>query len=191
MHDRKFDRPRCPDLVPVDQVEKTILLIRGQRVILDADLAKLYGVPTERLNQQVRRNQGRFPADFMFHLTKDEKLEVLANCKHLSGLRFSQALPLAFTEHGAIMAASVLNTQRAVEASIFVVRAFVKIREVLVAHKELALKLAELEFRVKGHDEQILAIVEAIRQLMAPSDTPGERIGFRVKERRAFFADDN
>ncbi len=152
-------------IVPVERVERTILLIRSQKVILDSDLSKLYGVTTKRLNQQVKRNSDRFPEDFMFQLTTKEKAEVVANCNHLSQLRFSPALPHAFTEHGAIMAASVLNTPRAIEASIFVVRAFVRLRQMLVTHKDLALKLSELERKIEKHDESIQAIFEAIRQL--------------------------
>ena len=170
-------------LVPrinVEHVEKTILTIRGHKVILDADLASLYGVNTKRLNQQVRRNSDRFPEDFLFQLTAEEKAEVVANCDHLSNLKFSPALPLAFTEHGAIMAASVLNTQQAIEASIFVVRVFVRLREILATHKRLARKLKELEARVGEHDEQIQVIFEAIHQLMTPPDTPPKKIGFQV-----------
>ena len=107
-------------LIPVERVEEAIILIRGQKVILDSDLARLYGVSTKRLNQQVKRNSDRFPEDFMFQLTKKEKLEVVANCDHLSLLKFSPVLPYVFTEHGAIMAASVLNTPRAIETSIFI-----------------------------------------------------------------------
>jgi hypothetical protein len=169
--------------VPIQRIERSILFLRGQRVILDADLANLYGVTTKRLNEQVRRNRGRFPEDFMFRLTADEKAEVVANCDHLSRLRFSPALPYAFTEHGVIMAASVLNTPRAIEASIFVVRAFVKLREMLAAHKELARKLEELEARLGEHDEQIEAIFEAIRQLMVPPEQPRKKIGFEVSEK--------
>ena len=146
-----------------------------------------HGVTTKRLNQQVRRNSHRFPQDFMFHLTKEEKAQVVANCNHLSRLKFSRSLPHAFTEHGAIMAASVLNTPRAIEASIFVVRAFVKLREVLATHKQLARKFAELEKRIKDHDEQIEAIFEAIRQLMTPPEKPTRKIGFGVKEKRAAY----
>ena len=170
-------------LVPrinVEHVGKTILTIRGHKVILDADLASLYGVNTKRLNQQVRRNSDRFPEDFLFQLTAEEKAEVVANCDHLSNLKFSPALPLAFTEHGAIMAASVLNTQQAIEASIFVVRVFVRLREILAAHKRLAHKLKELEARVGDHDEQIQVIFEAIHQLMTPPDKPSKKIGFEV-----------
>jgi hypothetical protein len=172
-------------LVPLELVERTILFVRGQKVILDADLAKLYGVTTKRLNQQVNRNRGRFPVDFMFQLTEEEKAEVVANCDHLSKLKFSPVLPYAFTEHGAIMAASVLNTQRAIEASIFVVRAFVQIREMIGTHRELARKLSELEQRFEDHDEKIEAIFEAIRQLMTPPDRPKKKIGFEIKDPKA------
>ncbi len=173
---------RKQSLIPVESVEKTILIVRGQKVILDADLAKIYGVSTKRLNEQVKRNRDRFPQDFMFRLTSEEKAEVVANCDHLSTLKYSRALPHAFTEHGAIMAATVLNTRRAIEASIFVVRAFVRLREVLATHKELARKLAELEQNLESHDQQIRTIFEAIRQLMTPSESTKRKIGFEVKE---------
>ena len=122
-------------LVPRERMEQTILLIRGHRVMLDADLAHLYGVTTKRLNEQVKRNRNRLPTDFMFQLTSKEKAEVVANCDHLTKLKFSPAKPLAFTEHGAVMVASVLNSKRAIEVSIYVVRAFVKVREVLGSHR--------------------------------------------------------
>jgi len=147
----------------------------------DSDLARLYGVTTKRLNEQVRRNLGRFPEDFMFPLTDEEKAEVVANCDHLSKLKFSPVLPSAFTEHGAIMAASVLNTPRAIEASVFVVRAFVKLREMISNHVQMAIKLSELEDRLQGHDEKFDQVFAAIRQLMAPGP-PRKRIGFEVDE---------
>lgn len=172
--------PNIQAMVPVERIESRILLLRGQKVMLDSDLADLYGVSTKRLNEQVKRNQGRFPADFMFKLTTKEKAEVVANCDHLQTLKFSPGLPHAFTEHGAIMVASVLNTPRAIEVSVFVVRAFVKLREMLGAHKELAGKLAELESRVEAHDEHITALFEAIRQLMEPPPKTTRRIGFAV-----------
>ena len=174
-------------LVPVERVERTILLVRGQKVILDADLAKLYGVTTKRLNQQVKRNSARFPEDFMFKLTQKEKDKVVANCNHLSNLRFSPALPHAFTEHGAIMAASVLNTSHAIESSIFVVRAFVRLRQILATHTELARKLLEIEKHLKNHDQQIQIIFEAIHQLMAPPEKPKKKIGFTVKEKQKAY----
>lgn len=146
--------------------------------MLDADLARLYGVTTKRLNEQVKRNRGRFPEDFMFRLTAPEKAEVVANCDHLQRLKFSPALPHAFTEHGAIMLASVLNSRRAIEVSVYVVRAFVRFRRLLSTHRELAQKLAELERKVQGHDEHIRSLFEAIRQLMASPEPQRRRIGF-------------
>jgi hypothetical protein len=165
--------------IAAGKIEGSILLIRGQRVMLDSELAALYGVTTKRLNQQVHRNLERFPDDFMFQLTETEREQVVANCNHLSKLKFSPTLPYAFTEHGAIMAASVLNSEKAVKVSVYVVRAFVKLREVLATHKELAGKLAELERKLQKHDTQILTLVEAIRQLLEPPPAPKrKRIGF-------------
>lgn len=151
--------------------------------MIDADLAALYDVETKRLNQQVKRNIDRFPADFMFRITRRERDEVVANCDHLSRLKFASAMPYAFTEHGALMAASVLNTTRAVEVSVFVVRAFVQLRETLGAHKELAKRLDELESRIErkfsSHDQALAGILEAIRNLMTPPESAKKRrIGF-------------
>ena len=169
------------DFVLVDQIEPCILLIRGQRVMLDADLAELFGATTKALNQAVKRNPERFPRDFRFPLTDAEKQEVVTNCDHLARLKFSRTLPYAFTEHGAIMAANVLNTTRAIETSVYVVRAFVKLRELLSTHKELAGKLAELERKVGSHDTAIQSLVTAIRRLMEPPPTTlRSRIGFHV-----------
>src|SRR5882762_193106 len=128
-------------LVPIELVQRVILLIRRERVILDADLAALYSVSTKRLNEQVKRNRSRFPADFMFQLTADEKAEVVANCDHLRRLKFSPNLPYVFTEHGTIMAANVLNSERAVEASVEIVRAFVRLRQLLASNAELSRRL--------------------------------------------------
>jgi hypothetical protein len=145
-------------------------------VIIDADLAALYGVPTKRLNEQVRRNAGRFPEDFSFQLSPTDKAEVVANCDHLARLRFSPSLPHAFTEHGAIMAANVLNSERAVAMSVHVVRAFVRLRELVAAHKDLVKRLDELETR---YDEQFKVVFDAIRELMAPpAPKPKRKIGF-------------
>jgi hypothetical protein len=167
-------------LVPTDQVRRGILTIRGQKVMLDADLAELYGVTTRRLNEQVKRNRGRFPADFMFRLTAEEKAEVVAKCDHLRRLRFSPTVPYAFTEHGALMLASVLNSPVAVEVSLQIVRVFIRLREVVRSHKELRRRLAALEQRYEAQDAQIQGIFAAIRALMEPP--PGaarRRIGFR------------
>lgn len=169
-------------LLPTELIETRILLIRGQKVMIDTDIAVLYGVSTKVLNQAVKRNIERFPLDFMFELTSQEKEEVVTNCDHLKKLKFSPNFPKAFTEHGAIMLASVLNSPRAVEASIYVVRAFVRLREILDSHKDLAQKLKELESKFEGHDEQIRDIIEAINQLLLPPEKPKRQMGFQVKE---------
>jgi hypothetical protein len=158
----------------------SLVLIRGQKVILDSDLAELYGVATKRLNEQVRRNIERFPADFMFQLTKQEKTEVVTDCDHLRKLKFSPVLPYAFTEHGAIMAASILKSDCAIQTSIFVVRAFVRLKQMLASTETLAAKVKRLEKAVGSHSKQIVAIVDAIQSLMpAPEDPPREPFGFR------------
>ena len=170
-------------LAPIAEVEDRILLIRGHKIILDADLAALYGVTTKRLNQQVNRNQERFPEDFAFSLTPTEKAEVVAKCNHLHNLKFSNVTPRAFTEHGAVMAASVLNTPVAVRASLFVVRAFVRMRSMVDAHKEIAGIVEKLIQRVGMHDEQIRGLFDAIRELMTPPPPkPKPRIGYRVAD---------
>ena len=174
-------------LVPVEAIAQAILMLRGQRVILDADLARLYGVTTKSLNQAVKRNASRFPEDFVFRLNDEEKSEVVTNCDRFDNLKHSTALPNAFTEHGALMAASVLNTPRAVEVSVYVVRAFIRLREILYSHADLAHKLDELEARVDRHDDEIGALIEAIRQLLAPPDAPDRKLGFRLKERRGRY----
>ena len=166
------------------RIERVILTIRGQRVLLDADLAALYGVSTRVLNQAVKRNQDRFPEDFMFRLTEAEKAEVITVCDHLRPLRFSASLPHAFTEHGAIMLASVLSTPIAVQASVHVVRAFVRLREVLATHKDLARTLEALE---QIYDAQFKGVFDAIRQLMAPPAKAPRSIGFRVEEGRPVY----
>ena len=163
-------------IVPEERIARGILLIRGHKVLLDADLAELYGVTTKRLNEQVKRNPERFPEDFLFPLSAEEKAQVVANCDHLQRLKFSPALPNAFTEHGAIMAASVLNTPRAVEMSVFVVRTFVRLRQMLATNAQLARKLAALE---KKYDTQFQVVFDAIRELMTPPEPKKKRpIGF-------------
>ena len=167
-------------LVPTDRVQRGILTIRGQKVMLDADLADLYGVTTKRLNEQVKRNRERFPADFMFPLTAEEKAEVVAKCDHLNRLKFSPTLPYAFTEHGALMLASVLNSPAAVQVSLQIVRVFVRLRETIRSRKEFRRRLAALEQKYDAQDSQIQEIFAAIRSLMEPlPGGPGRRIGFR------------
>lgn len=168
-----------PSLIPEPRVEELILELRRQRVLLDADLARLYGVTTKALNQAVKRNAERFPADFMFQLTADEKEEVVTNCDHLANLKYSASLPFAFTEHGALMAASVLNSPRAVDVSVAVVRAFVRLRMLMASHAELARKIANME---KKYDAQFKVVFDAVRRLMTPPATPRRRIGFTIKD---------
>lgn len=162
-------------------VESRILVLREQKVILDSDLAELYGVPVKRLNEQVKRNQERFPADFMFRLSMEEsdslRSQIATSKPGRGGRRYS---PFAFTEHGAIMAATVLNSERAVEMSVFVVRAFVRLRELLATNQQLASKIDELEQRLDTHDASIQELIEAIRELMAPEPATGRSIGFQL-----------
>jgi len=195
---RKPSRPTTSTaIVPVGRIERSIFLVRGEKVILDADLAMLYGVPTKRLNEQVRRNRDRFPDDFMFRLSWAETRVSVSHLATLSreetgqGSRSQFATlrrgwnikyrPYAFTEHGAIMAATVLNSPRAVQVSVYVVRAFLRLRQMLGQHKELSVKLADLERKVGEHDQNIVALIQAIRRLMAPPpEAPRKRIGFRA-----------
>jgi hypothetical protein len=164
------------EMVEVQQIEQAILWLRGQRVMLDTDLAALYGVPTKVLNQAVKRNRERFPRDFMFRLTRREKLKVVTDCDHLARLKFSTTLPFAFTEHGAIMLASLLNSPTAIEVSLQVVRTFVRLREILASHAELSRRLDELE---KRHDRQFTQVFAVLRDLLArPDDLEPKRIGF-------------
>jgi len=159
-------------------IEKRIFLIRGHRVILSIDLAELYGVEPKVLNQAVKRNIERFPADFMFQLTNQEFANLKSQIVTSSWGGLRRAMPYAFTEHGAIMVASVLNSPRAIEISVYVIRAFVRLREYLSSHAKLAQKLTELEKKIETHDEAIQALIDAIRQLMAPPDKPRRRIGY-------------
>jgi ORF6N domain len=171
-------------IILVDQIETLIRVIRGQTVMLDSDLAALYDVPTKVLNRQVKRNLERFPGDFCFELTQEEFESLrcqIGTSKGRGGRRYK---PFVFTEHGAIMAASVLSSPQAVEVSVFVVRAFVKLRELALTHKELAQKLNELEKKVGSHDDAIRQLISAIRQLMTPpiEPKPKRRIGFKAQD---------
>ena len=164
------------DLIPVERIENKIFLIRGHKVMLDKDLAELYGVPTKVFNQAVKRNKKRFPENFMFQLSNEEKNELVTNCHLFNRLKHSTVLPYAFTEHGALMSANILNSERAIEASILVVEAFVRLREMVLTHKELAHKLNVLEAK---YDKQFDVVFEAIRQLMAPPPVQTKsKIGF-------------
>jgi len=162
--------------IPVERIEKAILLVRGQKVMLDRDLAVLYGVETRVLNQAVRRNIKRFPLDFMFELTREEIMRI-SQIVISSEIKYSRRVH-AFTEQGVAMLSSVLNSERAIEVNIAIMRVFVRLREMMGTHKELAFKLVELEERLEGHDEQIRSIFEAIRQLMMPPEPTKKKIGF-------------
>jgi phage regulator Rha-like protein len=165
-------------LISAERIVRAILSIRGEKVMLDSDLAELYGVETKALNQAVKRNLDRFPPDFMFQLTVTEKNEAVTNCDHLIQLKYSPSLPYAFTEHGALMLANVLNSERAAQTSVQVVRAFVRLRQMLASNAELARKLAALENK---YDAQFKVVFDAIRQLMSPPAKPKREIGFHVK----------
>lgn len=167
------------NVVLPERIERAILIVRGHKVLLDADLAALYGVETRRLNEQVRRNIDRFPDDFRFQLTGREfdnlKSQIATSSAGWGGKR---KLPMVFTEHGALMAASVLNSPKAVAMSILVVRAFVKLRNILATHRHLAAKLDELERKLSTHDEQFVVLFDAIRTLMEAPEPTRKRIGF-------------
>lgn len=190
--------PATAKIVPAERIQSRILVLRGQRVLLDADLAAIYEVPTSQLNQAVKRNVSRFPEDFMFQLTKEEAEQVRSKSQSvtLSTLRSQTVtsnearrggrryLPFAFTEHGAVQLSNILRSDRAIEMGIAVVRAFVQLRALMVDHKTLRAKLAELDARVGAHDEQLAAIVEAIRELAVPVEPADKRkIGYHVGNR--------
>jgi hypothetical protein len=171
-------------LIPAEMIERRIYMIRSQKVMLDRDLAELYGVSTGRLNEQVKRNRKRFPDDFMFRLSKVE-LEnwtsqfAISNSSLKMGLRRP---PYAFTEHGVAMLSSVLNSDRAIEVNIAIVRAFVRLREVIASHKDLARRMADLERQQKTQGEDIAAVFQAIQRLLEPPKKPTRRIGFQRPE---------
>ena len=174
-----------PAVAPAVMIENLILTIRGQRVMLDSDLARIYRVTTGRLNQALKRNSKRFPADFAFQLTRQELVALISQSViSKTGRGGRQTPPWVFTEHGAIMLASVLNSPLAIEASVRVVRAFVYLREQLASNKKIAQKFAELENRLDSQDESIATLFEAIRQLLEPAEPgqPRREIGFHVKD---------
>jgi hypothetical protein len=181
-------------IIPIAKIERLIFLIRGQRVMLDRDLAILYGVPTKVLNQAVKRNKDRFPEDFMFQLTEQEgkkwwteMMDVRLRSQNVT-LKRGQHMkywPYAFTEHGILMLSSVLNSERAIRVNIAIMRAFMRLRKILESHAELARKLEELE---KKYDSQFRVVFDAIRQLMAPKEAANKRIGFQLREKRAAYS---
>jgi hypothetical protein len=171
------------EIIPIERVVQSIRWIRGQKVLLDSHLATLYGVTTGNLNKAVKRNADRFPSDFMFQLKSEE----LANLKFQFGISSwggrRRSRPYVFTEQGIAMLSSVLNSERAIKVNIAIMRAFVKLRQLIDTNRELARKFSELERRVGKHDQEIATVLEAIRQLMAPPEKPRREIGFHVREK--------
>jgi len=176
--------------VPVEVVKGKIYLIRGQKVLLDSDLAEMYGVETKRLNEQVRRNKSRFPADFMFQLDENEYKGLRSQFATLKGTRGSHRkyLPHVFTEQGIAMLSSVLHSEPAVQVNIAIMRAFVQMRELAASNRELAGKFAELESRVGQHDEAIRTLLATIRQMMREPSARDKQIGFKVKESAGIYS---
>jgi len=170
------------EIVPIGQIAKSILVLRGQRVMLDRDLAVLYGVQTRVLNQAVKRNSDRFPEDFVFTLSREEIQRISQTVTSSASLKFSKQAR-AFTEQGVAMLSSVLRSDSAIRVNVAIMRTFVRLRQTLESNRELAQKFSELERRVGKHDDEIAAILEAIRQLMAPPEKPRREIGFHVRER--------
>jgi phage regulator Rha-like protein len=172
-------------LVPEEIIESKILLIRGKKVMLDRDLAVLYGVETKTLNQAVKRNFQRFPDDFMFQLSVEEAQELLrSQFVTLKRGQHYKYMPYVFTENGVAMLSSVLNSERAIQVNIQIMRAFTRLREIMASHKNLARRLADLE---KKYDNQFKVVFEAIRQLMTPPVKPKRKIGFQLKEKQARY----
>ena len=166
-------------LIPIERVEQAIYLIRGQKVMLDRDLAALYGVETKVLNQAVKRNATRFPEDFMFRLSSEEKNELVTICDRFETLKHSTAFPFAFTEQGVAMLSGVLKSDRAIEVNIAIMRTFVKLRQMLESNEELSRRLEELESK---YDDQFRMVFDAIRELMIPPEPEKRPIGFHVRE---------
>lgn len=174
------------ELIPHEMIEQRIFLLRGQKVMIDRDIAELYGVETKYLNRQVKRNSLRFPPEFMFQVNGGEKAELVTICHRFRTMKHSSVLPCAFTEHGVAMLASVLNSERAIKISISIIKTFVKLREIISTHKALAAKLNELERRMEKHDEHIKVVFDVLRELMAQPEPKEKKIGF-VKERKAVY----
>lgn len=171
--------PNNSAIIPIDRIAQSILLIRGEKVMLDVDLAYLFGVTTKQLNQQVKRNRSRFPEDFMFQLTEVEKEKVVTICDHLRNkLKYSPHLPYAFSEHGALMLANVIKSEVAIEASIQIVRTFIKLRKLLETKEELSQKMRELESK---YDNQFAIVFEYLKELMTPPEKPQKPIGFKYQ----------
>ena len=172
------------DLIPHEIIEARIYIIRGKKVMIDRDLATLYEVETKVLNQAVKRNIKRFPEDFMFRLTVVEKNELVTNCDRFQTLKHSSVTPYAFTENGVAMLSSILNSERAIQVNIQIMRTFTKIREMLLNHQELKLQIEKIEQRVEGHEQYFKIVFDALKQLMEPDITSSKKIGFYIEEKK-------
>ncbi len=170
-------------IVPKEVIMSKILIIRDQKVIIDRDLAELYGVETKRLNEQVKRNIKRFPLNFMFQLTKAEKDQVVANCDHLQKLKFSPSLPYAFTEHGTMMLANVINSDKAIDVSIQIIETYVKMREMLTDNLSVKLEIEEIKKKLSNHSKNIELVFDYLDELNQKLDTPEQndrkKIGYK------------
>jgi phage regulator Rha-like protein len=166
--------------IPDEMVISKIFIVRGKKVMIDTDLAELYAVPTKRLNEQVKRNIRRFPGDFMFQLDQEEKQSLLESHAHLKKLKYSLNLPFAFTEHGVVMLASVLNSERAIEVNVQIVRIFTRMREMLLTHKDILIKLEKLEKKAVQHDGDIRLIFKYLKELLTLPTEPMRKIGFKI-----------
>jgi len=171
-------------LVPNELIASKILLIRGQKVMIDSDIAQLYGVTTTRLNEQVKRNKTRFPNNFMFELTQEEKKEVIANCDHLENLKFSPVLPKVFTEHGIMMVANVLTSERAINVSIQIIEVFIKMREMLTDNLSLKLDIEEIKKKLSNHSKNIELVFNYLDELIEKKDKPRNQIGYKKDQKK-------
>jgi len=169
-------------IIPDEVIMNKIIMIRGQKVMISNDLAELYGVTTKRLNEQVKRNIKRFPKHFMFQLTEQEKEKVVAICDHLLNLKYSPYLPYVFTEHGTVMLANILNSERAIQASIRIVEIYIKLREHMLTNNDLLLKMEQLEKRMGKQDEKIALVFECLKKLIDVQEKPRRVIGFKREE---------
>ena len=169
-------------LVPDDLIASRILFIRDQKVMIDSDIAELYGVETKRLNEQVKRNSSRFPSNFMFELTKEEKAQVVANCDHLEKLKFSPVLPKVFTEHGIMMVANVLTSERAINVSIQIIEVFIKMREILTDNLSLKLEIEEIKKKLTNHSKNIELVFNYLDELIdkKENEKPRKEIGYKA-----------
>lgn len=180
---------KAQSVIPQERIENRILLIRNTKVMLDRDLAELYGVSTKVFNQTVKRNFSRFPENFMFQLTKEEKDEVVTNCDHLVILKFSPVFPYAFTEYGVVMLSSILNSEKAIKINLLIVNAFIKMRDALISYQELRQRIENMEkkidqkFRINSAIfEEVIKEVETVKRLLEPEKLEGNKIGFKDRE---------